>query len=116
MDKKNKLKFISYNVKSFGPDKYDTVRDLLKCCDFLLIQEIWKYDCIFRETIKKEFPGYECIVRSPNDEAKESLGRLSGGVGIIYKNNIECKVEEIKCMSKRLCALKLMIDNLVLYT
>ena len=65
MDKKSKLKFISYNVKSFGPDKFDTVRDLLKYCDFLLIQEIWKYDCIFIDTIKKEFPGYECIVRSP---------------------------------------------------
>ena len=112
MDKKSKLKFISYNIKSFGADKIDTVRDLLKNCDFLLVQEIWKYDRIFIETVKKEFPGYECIIRSPNNEAKESLGRLSGGVGIIYKNNIDCNVEEIKCVSNRLCALKIVINEL----
>ena len=90
----------------------DTVRDLLNYCDFLLVQEIWKYDQIFIETVKKEFPGYECVVRSPNNEANESIGKLSGGVGIIFNSNIDCTVEEIKCVSSRLCALKLVIDKL----
>ena len=111
-DKNSNIKIISYNIKSFSDDKLDTVRDLLSKCDFLLIQEIWKYDRIFIETVNREFPGYECIVRSPNDEAAESLGRLSGGVGIMFKNNIECNVEEVKCESKRLCALKLEIEEL----
>ena len=59
-------------IKSFGADKMDTVRDLLNYCDFLLVQEIWKYDRVYIETVKKEFPGYECVVRSPNNEANES--------------------------------------------
>ena len=107
-----KLKMISYNIRSFGEDKFDTVRDLLKACDFLLLQEIWRYESIFVDIIKKEFPGYECIVKSPNNEEEQRRGRLGGGVCIIYKSNIECKVEEVKCISSRLCALKISIDKL----
>ena len=50
-------KIISYNIRSFGEDKYITVNNLLHKCDFLLLQETWKFDFDFINTIKKEFQG-----------------------------------------------------------
>ena len=116
MDMESELKIISYNIRSFSADKHGikhkTVVDLLEACDFLLLQEIWRYESIFINIIKKDFPGYECIVRSPNSEEDHiRKGRLNGGVGILYKSNINCKVEEVKSNSNRMCALRIVIDK-----
>lgn len=112
MEMDGELEIISYNIRSFGTDKFVTVRDILKICDFLLLQEIWQYESIFVNTVKKDFPGYECVVKSPNSEDQITKGRLSGGVAILYKSNIDCKVEEVKCFSNRVCAIKIFIDKL----
>ena len=84
MEMDGKLEMISYNIRSFGADKFDTVRELLNICDFLLLQEIWKYEKVFVDIVKRDFPGYECIVKSPNNGDQITKGRLSGGVGILY--------------------------------
>ena len=39
------------------------------------------------------------------------LGRNKGGVAIIWKNNIDCNIKIIKCISKRLCAIKVIINE-----
>ena len=104
-------KIISYNIKSFGEDKYITVNNLLHKCDFLLLQETWKFDFDFINTIKKEFQGYECIHTSGMDPCIPLKGRPFGGVGIIFKSNLNCTTEKIANISKRLCILKVTTDN-----
>ena len=112
MDMESELEIISYNIRGFGADKFGTVKDLLKICDFLFLQEIWAYESIFINTVKKDFPGYECIVKSPNsEEDRKTKDRLNGGVSILYKSNINCKVEEVKSNSNRMCALRIVIDK-----
>ena len=112
MDMESELEIISYNIRGFGADKFGTVKDLLKICDFLFLQEIWAYESIFINTVKKDFPGYECIVKSPNsEEDRKTKGRLNGGVSILYKSNINCKAEEVKSNSSRVCALRIVIDK-----
>ena len=69
MSKSNtSAKVISYNIQSLGTDKYMTVNNLLKRCDFLLLQETWKFEHDFINIIKREFDGYECIYTSGMDE------------------------------------------------
>ena len=74
----NNIKFTSYNIKGFGADKYETVKDLLDKCDFLLLQETWKYEQSFIDIINNEFPGYDCVVKSSMNEHIPLIGRPSG--------------------------------------
>ena len=112
MSKSNtSAKVISYNIQSLGTDKYMTVNNLLKRCDFLLLQETWKFEHDFINIIKREFDGYECIHTSGMDERVPLNGRPYGGVGILFKSNLNCTTEKIDNISKRLCALKVTDDN-----
>ena len=104
-------KIISYNIRSFGEDKYITVNKLLEKCDFLLLQETWKFDYEFINIVKREFEGYECIHTSGMDPSIPLNGRPFGGVGIIFRSNINCSTERIVNISKRLCTLKVTTDN-----
>ena len=36
MDMESELEIISYNIRSFGADKFGTLRDLLEICDFFI--------------------------------------------------------------------------------
>ena len=103
------LKILSYNIKGLGCDKYETIRDLLDKCDFLFLQEHWKYEKSFGEIISKEFPGYDCIISSPMNENIILQGRPYGGVGIICKNNINCKSQKVSTNSGRICAININI-------
>ena len=112
MDSTNhSMKFISYNIQSFGKDKYCTVRDLLNKCDFLLIQEAWKYENDFINIIKKDFLGFECYFTSEMDEKVTRVGRPFGGTGILYKTNNKCNVEKISTHSKKMCTVKISSEN-----
>ena len=104
-------KIVSYNTRSFGEDKYITVNKLLEICDFLLLQETWKFDYEFINIVKREFEGYECIHTSGMDPSIPLNGRPFGGVGIIFRSNINCSTEKIVNISKRLCTLKVTADN-----
>ena len=48
MNMESELKIISYNIRNFSADKHGikhkTVVDLLEACDFLLLQEILRYE------------------------------------------------------------------------
>ena len=45
------------------------------------------------------------------DENVQRVGRGKGGVAIIWKNNLKCKIDQIKCVSKRMCAIKVSIGE-----
>ena len=112
MDKSNlNTKIISYNIQSFGEDKYITVNSLLKMCDFLLLQETWKFEQEFYNIIKRKFNGYDCIYTSGMDDKVPLKGRPYGGVGILFRANLNCTTEKIETISKRMCTLKVTTDN-----
>ena len=104
-------KIISYNIRSFGEDKYTTVNKLLDKCDFLLLQETWKFDYDFINTIKRDFQGYECIHTSSMDPSIPLNRRPYGGVGILFRSNLNFTTERIVNISKRLCIVKVTTDN-----
>ena len=78
---------------------------------FLLMQEIWQHENKFIDNVKSIMPDIECVVVSPMDENLINLGRGKGGVAIIWKNSIKCKIDIIKCLSKRLCAIEVKVDD-----
>ena len=105
------LKFSSYNCKSFGEDKYKIIKNLIHNYTFVLIQEHWQYEKQFINNLNKTIPSTECVVASPMDENIQRVGRGNGGVAIVWKNNLKCKVDQIKCVSKRMCAIKVSINE-----
>ena len=109
--KKNMLTFASYNCKSFGEDKYKIVDQLIDNSTFVLLQEHWQYETKFIEKLKHIKKNIECIVSSPMDENLVNLGRGKGGVAIIWKNSTMCKTKFIKCISKRLCAIEVIVGD-----
>ena len=84
---------------------------LLDKCDFLLLQETWKFDYDFINTIKRDFQGYECIHTSGMDPSIPLNGRPYGGVGILFRSNLNCTTERIINISKRLYIMKVTTDN-----
>ena len=111
MDDMNKMSLTSYNCKSLGEDKYKIVKHLIENSTFVLIQEHWQYEKKFIEKVKSIESNIECVVSSPMNENITKLGRNKGGVAIIWKTNIECNIKIIKCISKRLCAIKVIVDE-----
>ena len=109
--KKNNLTFTSYNCKSFDEDKYKLVGQLIDNSTFVLLQEHWQYERKFIEKIKNIKKDIECVVSSPIDENLINIGRGKGGVAIIWKNSTMCKTKFIKCISKRLCAIEVIIGD-----
>ena len=97
----NLLNLTSYNCRSFGADKYKLVRDLVSGSTFVLLQEIWQYEKQFIENVRRNIPNIDCVVSSPMDENVQSVGRGKGGVAILWKNYLNCKIENIKCTSTR---------------
>ena len=107
----NTMSLTSYNCKSLGEDKYKIVSNLIDNSTFVLLQEHWQYEKKFIEKVKGFKPNIECVVSSPMNENITQLGRNKGGVAIIWKSNIECNIKIIKCISKRLCAIKVIVDE-----
>ena len=111
MDELNTMSLTSYNCKNLGEDKQGLVCNLIENSTFVLIQEHWQYEKKFIEKVKGFKPNIECVVASPMNENITQLGRNKGGVAIIWKNNIDCNIKIIKCISKRLCAIKVIINE-----
>lgn len=107
----NTMSLTSYNCKSLGEDKYKIVSNLIDNSTFVLLQEHWQYEKKFIEKVKGFKPNIECVVSSPMNENITQLGRNKGGVAIIWKSNIECNIKIIKCISKRLCAIMVIVDE-----
>ena len=111
MDELNTMSLTSYNCKNLGEDKQGLVGNLIENSTFVLLQEHWQYEKKFIEKVKGFKPNIECVVASPMNENITQLGRNKGGVAIIWKNNIDCNIKIIKCISKRLCAIKVIINE-----
>lgn len=106
-----KLSLCSYNCKNFSSDKYILIRKLIDNSTFVLLQEIWQHEKQFRENLEINMSNTDCHVVSPMNDGILTVGRGHGGVAIIWKKNLKCKIENIHCDSKRLCAIKVKLDD-----
>ena len=101
------LTLCSYNVKKYDISKYHTIKTLFEMSTFLLIQETWLAETEFLRTFKNHFPNSECISTNRMDTHGRKAGRPYGGIGICYRSNVKCKIENVITVSKSLCALKI---------
>ena len=77
-----------------------------------MLQEHWMYPDRFLEVVKKEFNNIECIVTSPMNENELTHGRPRGGTAILYKSNINAKIEKLDTGCNRLTAAIITIDTM----
>ena len=68
------------------------------------------------ESFSTLFPGYCVHGISGLDSTQILRGRPKGGVLIIFPDSMGGKIEYLTTNSKRLCAIKIDIDGLLLYT
>ena len=69
----------------------------------------------FSHVIKKNFDNIECLVTSPMDETVQRIGRPKGGTAILYRNNINAKIERIHTECDRLTVAAVTINTFKLY-
>ncbi len=102
---------LSYNCEGVRRSK-DYIAHVLNntSCDILCLQEIWTLDNTIEilGTIHKDYSYTGISGVSNNDFIR---GRPSGGVGILYKKCLAKYITCIKIDNRRICGLKLCMDN-----
>ena len=83
---------------------YFSFNDLVCNTDFVLLQEICLYPTEFPKLLQFG-SNSDMIATCAMDEAIHRVGRLFGGVLIIWKSSIKGQVIKIDCESSRLCGL-----------
>ena len=108
----NKLDFsiLSYNSQGSGPGKLEYISQLLHDHDLVLLQEHWLMASqfgIYSQQIKDCYS--HCISAMSSTEILQ--GRPYGGCSILWKKNLVACVSPISTVSKRLCAIMIMMNN-----
>ena len=108
------ITFCSYNVKNYDNVKYEAVKSIFPTCTFLLVQETWLAEKEFIRRFRNDFPNSECVSSNKMDLNGIGAGRRYGGVGICYHSNVNCKVDNIKTISKSICAQNIAFSDISL--
>ena len=111
MDSSSPMKICSYNCKGFKFRNFEYVKKILKCTDFLFLQETWLYD-LETNVFHTIFPDCQYLAKSAMKSDSEHIGRPYGGVAIIWKRSLSVQAEIINTMSNRLCAVKVKTNNI----
>lgn len=109
MENKLNLNIVTYNCKHLGVTKHKYIQYLLCECDVLLLQE----HCLFTSQFSRfNELGVDIsfTASSGMDETCPLVGRPFGGTGIIWKANIKNRVDIVKCISNRLCAVVIHVN------
>ena len=111
----NKLDFsiLSYNSQGSGPGKLEYISQLLHDHDLVLLQKHWLMASqfgIYSQQIKDCYS--HCISAMSSTEILQ--GRPYGGCSILWKKNLVACVSPISTVSKRLCAIMIMMNNVSL--
>lgn len=116
MNASNYLTISSYNCKLFSDSKLLFIKKLLSSSDFVCIQEHGLYKTTLSNLCKID-ENINYTGTSAMNEYAPLIGRPHGGCAIIWKSNIKCKVSEVSCTSKRLCAILLELDtfNIIIF-
>ena len=100
------LKIKSYNCKNFSTNKYGFIKQLFKSCELLLLQEHCLFESMFDRFCEID-NSMGFTATSAMDESLELRGRPHGGCVILWKSNVNYKVEKIEFVSKRVCAVNM---------
>ncbi len=96
---------ITYNCKGFNLTKVPCIKQLLKSCSILLLQETWLFSNQF-STFLQYFPHYKSVDVCGIDESNFVIGRPYGGCSILYCDKLH--VTPIYFTdAKRLCGIKI---------
>ena len=104
------LSIVSYNSQGSGPDRIAYMNKLLKSNDIIFVQEHW----LFNSTLNKLENGLtnaHVYGISGMTDTELLTGRPFGGVAIIWKKNIKCKIIPVELTSRRLCAVIISING-----
>ena len=108
----NKLNFsiISYNSQGSGPGKLEYISELVKNHDLVFLQEHWLMSNQFGIYSKHIDDCYShCISAMSSTEIIQ--GRPYGGCSILWKKDLSACICPIITVSKRLCAVTLLMNN-----
>lgn len=111
---KNTISLISYNCNSASIHKIEYIRDLVDryMPEFIFLQETWLLDHNMKDVLKSIHKCYIPHGVSSVEERRDVMrGRPYGGCAILWHNSVSHRVEEISCTSKRICAIKVKMDN-----
>ena len=100
----SQLSCISYNCNHASDAKLPLLKELFEESDFLLLQEHGLLKCQFDwfDNIYDRMGKYGV---SAMDENQLLRGRPHGGVVILWKSDLKCKIVPVKYESKRICAI-----------
>ena len=84
---------------------------LLKCIDIILIQEHWLLDSTIVK-LERSLQGVYVHGVSGIRETEFRAGRPFGGVAILWKANIKCKISPVQLLSRRMCAISIVIRGI----
>ena len=106
----------SYNSHGLGADKISYMNQSLKHSDILFIQEHWLLESTIVK-LERLVPGAHVHCVSGMIETEFKFGRPYGGVAILWKTNIKCKVTPVPLLSRRMCAVTIFINgvNIILF-
>ena len=107
------LTLCTYNIRGLNFTKVKYIKDLLKLCTIVVLQELWLNDHQISE-LSSHFQGYNVHGVSAIDISVLLKGRPKGGVAFIYPGTLG-EVSLIKTKSNRLCSISLKFDELLIY-
>ena len=105
------LSIAIYNSHGHGLDRLMYMNKLLKCIDILLIQEYWLLDSTIVK-LERSLQGVYVHGVSGMRETEFRAGRPFGGVAILWKANIKCKISPVQLLSRRMCAISIVINGI----
>jgi Reverse transcriptase (RNA-dependent DNA polymerase)/Endonuclease/Exonuclease/phosphatase family len=104
------LSVMSYNCRGFNFVKSSYINNLLLNCDILFVQEHWLSD--------KQLPDLNHInahflshAVCGFDNSEVLIGRPYGGCAILWRSDIQARVESVHTNSKRICAIRMCTDS-----
>ena len=108
------LRICTYNVHGFNDTKCDYIQQLIDNHDLILLQEHWLLDSqchIFED----RFSGVSSHCVSGINDTALTTGRGYGGCVILWKSSQVCTIEPIDVGNKRVCAVKIQLQDVSLF-
>ena len=104
------IKIASYNSHGSGSGRLEYINKLCNDHDIVLIQEHWLVTQQFH-IYNNRLSNFNSHCISGITDSKILHGRPYGGCAVLWNKNMKASVTPVDTHSKRICAVKLLIDN-----
>ena len=108
--KLHQLQICSYNCQGLGAGKLQFIQNLCDNSQFIFIQEHWLHE--------SNTHWFDNIVKNIQSHVVSGMcskqiveGRAYGGTAILWTDNLMSSVEPVRTHCRRLCAVKVTINN-----